>query len=92
MDCFRSGLEGPVLPDGVEEELEGLPEVVDGGPPKKSRPSRESAAFVGLGGWELLEGAGRVPGVSVVLGLAGGSGTSPKRSMFGAAFGIGGIG
>ena len=43
MDCLRSGLEGP---DGVDAELAGLPDVVDGGPPKKSRPSNESAAFV----------------------------------------------
>lgn len=39
-----------------------------------------------------LGGGGWAPGVSVVLGLTGGSGTSPKRSIGGAAFGAGGTG
>lgn len=92
MDCFRSGLDGTVEPEGVEAELEGLPLVADGGPPKKSRPSNESAAFVCFGGAEALGGGGRVPGVSVVLGLAGGAGTSANKSRGGAALGAGGTG
>lgn len=88
MDCLRSGLEGTAELDGVEAELDGLPEVADGGPPKKSRPSKESAAFTCLGGAEAFGGACR-PGTSVVLGLAGGSGTSPNRSIGGAVFGAG---
>ena len=60
-------------------------------PPKKSRPNNESAAFVGLGGPDF-GGGGRPPEVSVVLGLAGSSGTSPNRSIGGAAFGSGGAG
>ena len=58
-------------------------------PPKKSRPSSESAAFVCLGKAALFGGAVRAPGVSVVLGLTGGSGTSPNRSTGGAGFGSG---
>lgn len=88
IDCLRSGLEVLAEPDGIEAELDGLPDVVDDGPPKKSRPSSESAAFACLGGAEAFGGAGR-PGTSVVLGLAGGSGTSPNRSTGGAAFGAG---
>lgn len=86
IDCLRSGLEGIAEPDGVEAELDGLPEVADGGPPKKSRPSNESAALACLGRAEAFGGADR-PGTSVVLGLAGGSGTSPNRSTGGATFG-----
>ena len=88
IDCLRSGLEATAEPDGVEAELDGLPDVADDGPPKKSRPSNESAAFACLGGADSFRGAGR-PGMSVVLGLAGGSGTSPNRSTGGAAFGAG---
>lgn len=88
MDCLRSGLEGTADPDGVEAELDGLPDVADGGPPKKSRPSKESAALACLGGADAFGGAGRLA-ASVVLGLAGGSGTSPNRSTGGAAFGAG---
>ena len=88
MDCLRSGLEGIAELDGVEAELDGLPDVADGGPPKKSRPSKESAALACLGGAVVFEGADR-PGTSVVLGLAGGSGTSPNKSTAGAAFGAG---
>ena len=91
MDCLRSGLEGPVEPTGVDDTLGGLTPVVDE-PPKKSSPSSESAALEGLGGAVALGGGGRAPGVSVVLGLAGGSGTSPKRSMGGAGFGAAGAG
>lgn len=76
------------MPDGVEAELDGLPDVADGGPPKKSRPSNESAAFACLLGAEAFGGADR-PGMSVVFGLTGGSGTSPNRSTGGAAFGAG---
>ena len=88
IDCLRSGLEGTAVPDGVEAELDGLPDVADGGPPKKSRPSNESAAFACLLGAEAFGGADR-PGMSVVFGLTGGSGTSPNRSTGGAAFGAG---
>ena len=88
MDCLRSGRDGTAVPDGVESELDCLADDADGGPPKKSRPSKESAALVCLGGAEAFGGAGR-PGTSVVLGLAGGSGTSPNRSTGGAAFGTG---
>ena len=91
IDCLRSGLDGTAGPDGVEAELDGLPEVADGEPPKKSRPSNESAALTCLGGAGAFGGAAR-PGTSVVLGLAGGSGTSPKRSTEGAAFGAGATG
>ena len=91
MDCLRSGLEGPVEPAGVEDTLDGLTPEVDG-PPKKSSPRSESAALDGLVGTVALGGGGRAPGVSVVLGLAGGSGTSPKRSMGGAGFGAAGAG
>ena len=86
IDCLRSGLDGTAEPDGVEAELEGLPDVADDGPPKKSRPSNESAALACLGGADAFGGAVRL-GTSVVLGLAGGSGTSPKRSTGGAGFG-----
>lgn len=89
IDCFRSGLEGAVEPPGVDAELDGLPLEDDGGPPKKSRPSSESAAFVDFGGPEDFGGGIRLLGVSVVLGLAGGSGTSPNRSTGGAALGGG---
>jgi len=92
MDCFRSGLDCAVDPVGVDAELDGLPIEEDGGPPKKSRPNNESAALVCLGGPEDIGGGSRLPGVSVVLGLTGGSGTSPKRSTGGAARGGGGIG
>ena len=85
---MRSGLEGTAEPDGVEAELDGLPDIADGGPPKKSRPSNESAALDCLGGAEAFGGAVRL-GTSVVFGLAGGSGTSPNRSTGGAAFGAG---
>ena len=91
MDCLRSGLEGPVEPAGVDDTLGGLIPAVDG-PPKKSSPNSESAALEGLVGAVALGGGGRAPGVSVVLGLAGGSGTSPKRSMGGAGFGAAGAG
>lgn len=80
MDCLRSGLEGPAGTLGVEDELDGLGGGMDCGPPKKSRPSNESAAFCCLGGAGLSGGGARAPGVSVVLGRAGGTGTSPKRS------------
>ncbi len=88
IDCLRSGLDGTAEPDGVEAELDGLADVADGGPPKKSRPSNESAALACFRGAEACGGAVRL-GMSVVLGLTGGSGTSPKRSTGGAAFGAG---
>lgn len=49
MDCLRSGLEGTVAPAEVDAGFEGLPDELDGGPPKKSRPNNESAALAGLG-------------------------------------------
>ena len=67
-------------PAGVEVELEGLAEEVVDGPPKKSRPSKESEVFVGFGAAADFAGGGLTVGVSVVLGLTGGAGTSPKRS------------
>ena len=60
--------------------LEGLLEATEGGPPKKSRPSNELPESGCLGAPEDFPGDGRVPGVSVVLGLAGGDGKSPKIS------------
>ena len=77
---------------GVDAALDGLPEDADGGPPKKSSPNNESAGFDCLGGAVFLGGGGRLPATSVVLGLAGGAGTSPNRSTFRAALGIGGGG
>ena len=88
MDCLRSGLEGIVGPDGVDAELDGLTDVADGGAPKKSRPSSESAALACFGGADAFGGAVRLE-TSVVLGLAGGSGASPNRSIGGTAFGAG---
>ena len=82
MDCFRSGREGPLLPAGVDAELLGRP-VFAAGPPKKSIPKSESEAFVCLGAGGSLGGGGRELGVSVVLGLAGGSGMSPNKSICG---------
>ena len=90
IDCLRSGLEGSDGPAGVEAELDGLPGVAIGGPPKKSRPSNESAALACLGG-AVFGGAG-LAGTSVVLGLAGSSGTSPNRSTGGAPFETGATG
>ena len=81
-------MEGTAGPDGVEAELDGLPVVADGGAPKKSRPSSESAALACFGGADAFGGAGRLD-TSVVLGLTGGSGTSPNKSIGGAAFGAG---
>ena len=92
IDCLRSGREGPVDVAGVDVELDGLPEGADGGPPKKSSPNNESAGFDCLGGAAFFGGGGRPPVTSVVLGLAGGAGTSPNKSTFGAVLGIGGGG
>ena len=80
IDCLRSGLEGPAGIFGVEDELDGLAGGIDCGPPKKSRPSNESAAFCCFGGAGFSGGGARAPAVSVVLGRAGGSGISPNRS------------
>lgn len=92
MDCFRSGREGNVEPEGVDAELDGLPAVADGGPPKKSIPSKDSEAFTCFGGAEALGGGGRAPIVSVVLGLTGSTGSLSNRSMTGPGFGAGGKG
>lgn len=92
IELLRSFLDGTAEPEGVDAMLDGLADVAGGGPPKKSRPSKESTAFVSfgvgfdLGGWTLE------PGMSVVFGLTGGAGTSSKRSMGGFVFGGGGIG
>lgn len=89
IDCFRSGLEGTALLPGVEA-LEGLAYEAEGGAPKKSSPRSESPCFCCLAGLgAALEGGGWTPGVSVVLGRAGGVGISPKRSTFGVGFGVG---
>ena len=82
---MRSGREGPVDPEGFED---GLPIGADGGPPKKSRPNKESPGLVCFIETEDFGGGGRTPGVSVVLGLAGGVGastSSPNRSTFATA-------
>lgn len=92
MDCFRSGREGTVEPEGVDAELDGLPAVAGGGPPKKSMPSKDSEAFACFGGAEALGGGGRPPRVSVVLGLTGSAGSPSYRSIGGPAFGAGGNG
>ncbi len=92
IELLRSFLDGTAEPEGVEAELDGLTDVAGGGAPKKSRPSRESAAFVCFGAAVVLGGGGLEIGVSVVLGLAGGGGTSSKRSMGGFGFGGGGTG
>ncbi len=88
---MRSGREGPEDVAGVDVALDGLPDGADDGPPKKSSPNNESAGFDCLGGAEFF-GGGRPPVTSVVLGRAGGAGTSPNRSTVGAARGIGGGG
>ena len=71
IDCLRSGREGIAEPAGVDAELDGLPVGAADGPPKKSSPSRESEAFVGLGAAVGFCGGGLAPGVSVVLGPGG---------------------
>lgn len=81
---MRSGRDGPAVADGVDEALVDLLVAAEGGPPKKSRPNKEfpgSGCFVGVG---ILAGGDRILGVSVVLGLTGGDGTSPNRSGAGA--------
>ena len=85
IDCFRSGLELVVEPNGLDAPLDGLS--FDCELPKKSRPSNESPGLVGL----VAAGAAGVLvidfelGISAVLGLMGGVGTSsPNRSMLGA--------
>ena len=61
----------------------------DAGPPKKSRPRSESAGFVALGGACCPGGGGLAPTVSVVVGLAGGVGSSPSMSIVCGGFCIG---
>lgn len=92
IDCFKSGRDGMFTPEGVDAALAGLPLGGAEGPPKKSSPRRESEAFVGLLAGGALAGGGCEPDGSVVLGLAGGVGTSPNRSMGCEAFVGGGIG
>lgn len=45
IDCLRSGLEGAVVPPGVDVALDGLAADVEDGTPKKSNPRRESPCF-----------------------------------------------
>lgn len=90
---MRSGLEGVAVPPGVDAALEGLAEELDGGPPKKSRPKRESPCFCCFAGpAAAFPGGGRTVGVSVVLGRAGGIGTSPNKSICGAGLEVAGAG
>ena len=77
---MRSGRDGPVEADDVDETLVGLAVAADGEPPKKSRPNKEFAGSACLVDEPVLAGAERVFGVSVVLGLAGGDGISPNIS------------
>lgn len=89
IDDLRSGRDIPDDAGAVAEALEGLSVGAEGGPPKKSRPSRESPCLAcGLSGAEAFGGAAREEG-SVVLGLAGGVGTSPSMSMLAGGFFIG---
>lgn len=82
IDCLRSGLEGAVVPPGVDVALDGLAEDVEDGTPKKSNPRRESPCFCGFARVAAaFGGGGRTLGVSVVLGRAGGVGTSPNKSI-----------
>lgn len=82
MDCFRSGRDGPDEPSALPEALKGTSAGAEGGPPKKSKPNSESPCFAGaLVGTEAFGGGARDDG-SVVLGLAGGVGISPRMSMF----------
>lgn len=79
-----------MVPPAADAALAGLAEGAEGGPPKKSSPNNESPCFCCFGGAAAsLEGGGRMSGVSVVLGRAGGVGMSPNKSMFGAGFGVG---
>lgn len=88
IDCLRSGLEGAATLPGVDAALEGLAEEA-GGAPKKSSPRSESPCFCCFGGAGMvLGGGGRVRGVSVVLGRAGGVGMSPNKSTFDTGFGV----
>lgn len=86
MDCLRSGLDGPVVPRGFEAVVEALPWDAAGGPPKKSKPSKESPGFVSLSGAADVRGGigGSFAAVeSVVLGRGGGDSVSSlKRSTF----------
>lgn len=90
IDCLRSGLEAVGAAPEVVVALEGLAEGAEGGPPKKSKPRRESPCFCCFGGPAAsFMGGGRTLGVSAVLGRAGGIGMSPNKSIFGAGLGIG---
>lgn len=90
---MRSGRDGPVEADGVEETLLDLAVAAEGGPPKKSRPSKEfpggSGCFVDV---PVLAGVDRMFGASVVLGLAGGDGISPNISGVGALASVTAVG
>lgn len=87
MDCLRSGLDWPLEPSGFEAELADRLGGAELGVPKKSSPNKELSGFNCLGGPVRFRGGGRVPGTSVVLGLAGGdAASSPKRSTTDAVF------
>jgi hypothetical protein len=71
-----------------------MPEPLDGpaggaavGPPKKSRPSSESAGLVCLGAATSAFGGGCDRMGGPVLGLAGAEKSSPNKSTTGVAFG-----
>lgn len=87
IDCLRSGRDWLTDPPmALPEALEGLSVGPVRGAPKKSRPSNESPCFAcGLDEGGAFGGAAREAG-SVVLGLAGGVGTSPRMSMLGGGF------
>ena len=86
---MRSGRDWPAAPKTLPEALDGLSAGVEEGSPRKSRPSNESPCFAcGLDEGGALGGVSREAG-SVVLGLAGGVGTSPRISILGGGFGIG---
>lgn len=83
IDCFRSGLDEV----GFEAALDGLPELDEGGPPKKSRPSNDSpclGCFGGAASGPVL--VGLRSGISAVFGLIGGAIglSSPNRSTLAA--------
>lgn len=89
MDCLRSGRDWPAAPTVFPEALDGLSAGAEGDSPRKSRPSNESPCLAcGLDEGGALGGGAREAG-SVVLGLAGGVGTSPRMSILAGGFFIG---
>jgi hypothetical protein len=89
MDCLRSGLEGAA--EAAGPVLEGRAGCVVGPPPRKSKPSSESPAFVCFGGAASAFGGGaRTFEGGPVLGLGGAGASSPKRSIAGCGRACGG--